>query len=422
MSQDLHARAPQPAAPSNAAPASTAPASAAIVQRKAALRGQPLAVQLERLAPGSAAEGGAQDVQAIAAEGVAGSGGSLPHGAAIQKSFGGHDLGGVRAHTGGQAGQASAAIGAKAYASGDHVAFDGAPDMHTAAHEAAHIIQQKQGVQLSGGVGQAGDRYEQQADAVADAVVAGKSAEGLLGAPSGGSARAGGAAGPVQRKLAFDGKTNYLDAATNSKLSRFGVLVDMQSKCNTALGETVTIGVSEEKRAGAAAAFIPREKRVAIAPMPEANEGDKATLNGMEVTDRAIALSHELQHVFDAYDPNGSFDLREAMQAPAADNWQQTVRSEWHSHARQAKAAKEQSDQDRKVPVRHSGLLKAWTKDTFDRAKSDPTDGMFKWTRDYIGLYKYQGKKAATDDETERFITSKASWVGEAFAILPAQG
>lgn len=37
------------------------------------------------------------------------------------------------------------------------------------------------GVQLKGGVGEVGDSYEQQADAVADKVVQGQSAESILG-------------------------------------------------------------------------------------------------------------------------------------------------------------------------------------------------------------------------------------------------
>src|SRR5947207_2443000 len=62
----------------------------------------------------------------------------------------------------------------------------------TAAHEAAHVVQQRGGVSLKGGIGAEGDEYEQHADAVADQVVAGRSAEGLLDrfAPAGG--RSGG--------------------------------------------------------------------------------------------------------------------------------------------------------------------------------------------------------------------------------------
>jgi len=122
---------------------------------------------------------------AIASAGVAGAGGALPHGEAVQSSFGRHDVGSIQAHVGGAAAKASASLGAEAFATGDHVAFSSRPDLHTAAHEAAHVVQQRSGVQLLGGVGRAGDRYERHADAVADKVVSGQSAEGLLNAFAG---------------------------------------------------------------------------------------------------------------------------------------------------------------------------------------------------------------------------------------------
>ncbi len=131
-------------------------------------------------------QGGA-GVHEKAAAGVAGSGGALPHQEAIQASFGKHDVSGVKAHVGGEAAKASEGIGAQAYAMGNDVAFAGSPDKHTAAHEAAHVVQQRGGVQLKGGVGQAGDAYEQHADAVADLVVQGKSSEGLLDTMAGGT-------------------------------------------------------------------------------------------------------------------------------------------------------------------------------------------------------------------------------------------
>ena len=93
-------------------------------------------------------------------------------------------------------------MGASAFATGDRVAFADAPDLHTAAHEAAHVVQQRAGVQLKGGVGEVGDSYERHADAVADLVVQGKSAESLLDTTAGGGA---GAAG-VQRKIVVGGK------------------------------------------------------------------------------------------------------------------------------------------------------------------------------------------------------------------------
>ena len=119
-------------------------------------------------------------VHATAQAGVAAAAAPLPFLENIQAAFGPHDVGHIKAQIGGPATDASRAIGASAYATGDRVAFAGAPDLHTAAHEAAHVVQQRAGVALKGGVGQVGDAYEQHADAVADQVVAGRSAESLL--------------------------------------------------------------------------------------------------------------------------------------------------------------------------------------------------------------------------------------------------
>ncbi len=136
----------------------------------------PRVVQLDGAGSGIDAD----EVHALAHHGLSGAGGSVPHLAAIQRSFGHHDLTGVQAHVGGRAAEASAAMGAHAYASGDQVAFASAPDLHLAAHELAHVVQQRGGVRLAGGVGRDGDEYERHADAVADLVVRGESAEALL--------------------------------------------------------------------------------------------------------------------------------------------------------------------------------------------------------------------------------------------------
>jgi hypothetical protein len=120
-------------------------------------------------------------VHEAADAGVRGSGGALPYFDRIQQAFGaGNDLSGVHAHVGGEARDANERIGASAYASGEHVSFRDAPDLHTAAHEAAHVVQQRAGVRLAGGVGQSGDAYERNADAVADRVVRGQAAQDLL--------------------------------------------------------------------------------------------------------------------------------------------------------------------------------------------------------------------------------------------------
>jgi hypothetical protein len=119
---------------------------------------------------------------ATAERGVRAAGAQLPHLYAIQRSFGRYDLSGVRAHQDGAADVASRRIGASAYTLGDRVAFRAPASLRTAAHEAAHVVQQRGGVDIPGGVGQPGDRHERHADAVAERVVQGRSAEALLDA------------------------------------------------------------------------------------------------------------------------------------------------------------------------------------------------------------------------------------------------
>ena len=132
----------------------------------------------------------ASDLHTIASEGVRGSPSPFPYRDEIQRSFGSHSVAHVQAFMGSRAAAASRAIGATAYTRGSRVAFSDAPSLRTAAHEAAHTVQQQgAGVRLPDGVGQIGDRHERHADAVADRVVRGQSAESLLSsfAPSPGS-------------------------------------------------------------------------------------------------------------------------------------------------------------------------------------------------------------------------------------------
>ncbi len=116
----------------------------------------------------------------VAQHGIEGASESLPHADRIQAAFGTHDVSQVRVQVGGAAADASRSMGAKAYAVGDRVAFAAPPDLHIAAHEAAHVVQQRAGVSLKGGLGESGDPYERHAAAVATAVVSGQSAERLL--------------------------------------------------------------------------------------------------------------------------------------------------------------------------------------------------------------------------------------------------
>jgi hypothetical protein len=173
-------------------PAESEPAAASPLRR----------LQLRGAEPAAGASGqsfvdGISGVHAAAAAGVSGPSSAMPHQEAIQQSFGRHDISGIAAHTDDKAAAGANAMGASAFATGNHVAFAGAPSLHTAAHEAAHVVQQRAGVHLAGGVGAAGDPHERHADAVADRVVQGQSAEGLLDQYAGGGG-AGGSA--IQRQ------------------------------------------------------------------------------------------------------------------------------------------------------------------------------------------------------------------------------
>ncbi len=197
--------------------------------QRAPLRSNTYAVQAKALKPkpsvqfgGMATQSDTDAVHQAAAHGIQGVGGTIPHLPAIQQSFGSHDVSSIQAHTGNAAKEANETMGSEAYATGNHVAFKGTPDLHTAAHEAAHVVQQRSGVSLDGGVGAVGDSYEQHADTVADAVVAGQSAEGLLGGKGGG----GGAA--VQPK-AVQHKSN----TTSGKTSTSSTTSPSQGTSNT---------------------------------------------------------------------------------------------------------------------------------------------------------------------------------------------
>jgi AraC-like DNA-binding protein len=138
---------------------------------------EPLPAKVQRIAlPGA----GSSATQDSAQRGIATAPSRLPYGDVIQRVFGRHDISEIQAHVGSEAAGSARQMGARAYATGDHVVLDEATDLHTVAHEAAHVVQQRGGVQLKGGVGQEGDTYEQHADAVADRVVRGESAEALL--------------------------------------------------------------------------------------------------------------------------------------------------------------------------------------------------------------------------------------------------
>ena len=189
-------------APSPRWPAASAYVAEGVARAHGLVRFDPSAPPVQALSPeardlAAAARDAGGGAQAIADRGFSGGGGSLPHLDTIQAAFGRHDVSAVQAHVGGAAAEAAHDLGAVAYASGDRVAFERAPDLFVAAHEAAHVVQQRGGVQLAGGVGEVGDAYERHADEVAAAVVRGESAEPLLDRHAGGGG--GGECAAVQQ-------------------------------------------------------------------------------------------------------------------------------------------------------------------------------------------------------------------------------
>lgn len=116
----------------------------------------------------------------VASGGVAGAGSSLPYLGQIQRAFGRHKVDSVTSHQDRQAQQANRSLGVKAYARGEQIAFQHSPSLEDAAHEAAHVVQQRSDRVAGGQVSGSADRHEQHADRVAQAVVQGRSAEALL--------------------------------------------------------------------------------------------------------------------------------------------------------------------------------------------------------------------------------------------------
>lgn len=110
----------------------------------------------------------------------------LPHRRRIEGLFGGEDLAGVRAHVGGEAAAAARSLGAAAFTTGESIAFQRSPDLRTAAHEAAHVVQQRSGIRLRAGIdGGPSDPCERRAEHVAGLVARGRSAAHVVRTTSG---------------------------------------------------------------------------------------------------------------------------------------------------------------------------------------------------------------------------------------------
>jgi hypothetical protein len=156
----------------------------------------------------------------------------------VQRAFGRHDVSGLRAYGGPEAQASARDRGAAAYATAQDVVLGDRADLFTVAHEAAHVVHQRGGVRLSGGVGAAGAAYEPHANEVASLVGEGKSAEAVLDRYAGGAGGATSGTQAVQRawiadldakkKQAGPGQLQSNDTLGNARdhAVRFGGLVN----------------------------------------------------------------------------------------------------------------------------------------------------------------------------------------------------
>ncbi len=236
--------------------------------------GGPIVAPIQRAGAGGLAFADPRVIREAAQQGIAGASGPLPHLARIQASFGRFDVGHVAAHTDGAARIGARAMGAEAFAMGEHVAFAGPPSLHTAAHEAAHVIQQQRGVQLEGGVGEVGDPYERHADAVADLVVQGGSAEALLGQLAGAGASGAAAIQCVALDVAGKAAGNFAWSYMAELIAKFEVKATLAKLLESACLGLLDYGVRVSGLASYLAAMNPyivvlRGLKAVIASIPE---------------------------------------------------------------------------------------------------------------------------------------------------------
>lgn len=170
-------------------------------------------------AMGNASVGAVLDEQRSPVHDVVNSGGGSPLEAAVRADMEtrfGHDFGDVRVHTDGAAHESARAVNAQAYTVGTNIVFQrgtfdpsSASGRHMLAHELTHVVQQRSGpvdgTDAGGGVkvSDPSDRFEREAVATADRVLAGPS-----------PVRPAEAAGPaVQRCADHDASTGQRDTA-----------------------------------------------------------------------------------------------------------------------------------------------------------------------------------------------------------------
>ncbi len=132
---------------------------------------------VNRKAEGTPSLTGAAGADA-ARSGFSGPSTEIPYRPEMEQAFG-QSFADVRAFFGPEAQAAATAIGARAYAVGNHIAFaEASPSKELVAHELAHVVQQRVGsapakVQSKKAISSSSDAHEKEADGAADAVARG---------------------------------------------------------------------------------------------------------------------------------------------------------------------------------------------------------------------------------------------------------
>ena len=161
----------------------------------------------------------------------------------------GHDFTRVRVHTDARAANSARAVGAIAYTVGHNVVFgqgryvpSTSPGDRLLAHELAHVVQQLEGVQRRVGIGRPNDVYERHADAMAHAVMRGRSPHELLPGVAAGFVADGSdrnMVGTAKRTINGSGRRNLLSGASNASATfRLQRQKDQSSTPESAVGGT----------------------------------------------------------------------------------------------------------------------------------------------------------------------------------------
>jgi hypothetical protein len=163
---------------------------------------------------------GAQQEESSPVHDIVGKGGGSPLDEGVRSSMEsgfGQDFGDVRVHTDAEASKSAESVGANAYTVGSDIVFrsghfDAASPtgQRTIAHELSHVVQQRSGpvdgTEAPGGIrlSDPSDRFERAADATADQVLSGSTAQAAPAAGSGTAVQLEDAedetAAPVQRE------------------------------------------------------------------------------------------------------------------------------------------------------------------------------------------------------------------------------